>query len=100
MDSNLRFRARLVTVSSLHPLCLSLWKLAEATERVRDRKFESISLQQGVGRTSDHDKAQVEVAVRYEGRVLQIPEQRHPRHFVKVTVQVHEYPDGTSSRRA
>jgi hypothetical protein len=95
MDSNLRFRARLVTVSSLRPLCLSLWKLAEATERVRDRKFESISLQQGVGRTSDHDKAQVEVAVRYEGRVLQIPEQRHRRHFVKVTVQVHEYPDGT-----
>jgi hypothetical protein len=33
--------------------------------------------------------------VRYEGRVLQIPEQRHRRHFVKVTVQVHEYPDGT-----
>jgi hypothetical protein len=33
--------------------------------------------------------------VRYDGRVLQIPEQRHRRHFVKVTVQVHEYPDGT-----
>jgi transposase len=33
--------------------------------------------------------------VRYAGRVLQIPEQRHRRHFVKVTVQVHEYPDGT-----
>ena len=33
--------------------------------------------------------------VRYEGRVLQVPEQRHRRHFVKVTVQVHEYPDGT-----
>jgi transposase len=33
--------------------------------------------------------------VRYEGRVLQIPEQRHRRHFVKVTVQVHEYPDST-----
>jgi hypothetical protein len=33
--------------------------------------------------------------VRYEGRVLQIPEQRHRRHFVKVTVQVHDYPDGT-----
>jgi transposase InsO family protein len=32
--------------------------------------------------------------VRYEGRVLQIPEQRHRRHFVKVTVRVHEYPDG------
>jgi hypothetical protein len=26
--------------------------------------------------------------------VLQIPEQRHRRHFVKVTVRVHEYPDG------
>jgi hypothetical protein len=33
--------------------------------------------------------------VRYVGRVLQIPEQRHCRHFVKVTVQVHGYPDGT-----
>jgi len=33
--------------------------------------------------------------VRFEGRVLQIPEQRHRRHFVKVTVQVREYPDGT-----
>ena len=33
--------------------------------------------------------------VRYEGRVLQIPEQRHRWHFVEVTVQVHEYPDGT-----
>jgi uncharacterized protein (DUF58 family) len=32
--------------------------------------------------------------VRYAGRVLQIPEQRHRRHFVKVTVRVHEYPDG------
>src|SRR5271165_1123147 len=32
--------------------------------------------------------------VRYDGRVLQIPEQRHRHHFVKVTVQVHEYPDG------
>ena len=32
--------------------------------------------------------------VRYEGRVLQIPEQRHRRHFVKVTVRVHAYPDG------
>jgi len=66
----------------------------------RDGFARDCPLQQGVGRTSDHDKAQVEVAVRYEGRVLQIPEQRHPRHFVKVTVQVHEYPDGTSSRRA
>ena len=33
--------------------------------------------------------------VRYEGRVMQIPQQRHRRHFVKVRVQVHEYPDRT-----
>ena len=33
--------------------------------------------------------------VRYNGRVLQIPEQRHRHHFVKVSVQVHDYPDGT-----
>jgi len=33
--------------------------------------------------------------VRYEGRVLQIPESRHRRHFVKATVRVHEYPDGS-----
>ena len=32
--------------------------------------------------------------VRYEGRVLQIPEQRHRHHFVKASVRVHEYPDG------
>ncbi len=32
--------------------------------------------------------------VRYESRVLQIPEQRHRRHFVKVTVRVHADPDG------
>jgi hypothetical protein len=32
--------------------------------------------------------------VRYDTRVLQIPEQRHRHHFVKVTVRVHEYPDG------
>ena len=32
--------------------------------------------------------------VRYAGCVLQIPEQRHRRHFVKVTVRVHAYPDG------
>src|SRR3954452_3184801 len=32
--------------------------------------------------------------VRYEGRVLQIPEQRHRRHFVKASVRVHAYPDG------
>jgi len=25
---------------------------------------------------------------------LQIPEQRHRRHFVKATVAVHHYPDG------
>ena len=33
--------------------------------------------------------------VRYEGRVLQIPESRHRRHFVKAKVRVHEYPDGS-----
>ena len=33
--------------------------------------------------------------VRFEGLVLQIPEQRHRRHFVKVTVQVRQYGDGT-----
>jgi hypothetical protein len=32
--------------------------------------------------------------VRYGGRVLQIPEQCHRRHFVKVAVRVHQYPDG------
>ncbi len=34
-------------------------------------------------------------SVRYGGRVLQIPEQRHRRHFVKATVKVHQYPDGS-----
>jgi transposase len=33
--------------------------------------------------------------VRYDGRILQIPEQRHRRHFVKATVMVHHYPDST-----
>jgi transposase len=33
--------------------------------------------------------------VRYEGRVLQIPEQAHRRHYVKAAVRVHEYPDGS-----
>lgn len=32
--------------------------------------------------------------VRYDGRSLQIPEQRHRRHFVKTSVGVHEYSDG------
>jgi hypothetical protein len=32
--------------------------------------------------------------VRYEGRCLQIPEQKHRRHYVKASVRVHEYPDG------
>lgn len=32
--------------------------------------------------------------VRFEGLVLQIPEQRHRRHFVKTSVRVHRYPDG------
>ena len=33
--------------------------------------------------------------VRYRGLTLQIPEQRHRRHFVKATVMVHDYPDGS-----
>ena len=33
--------------------------------------------------------------VRYHGLLLQIPEQSHRRHFVKASVRVHEYPDGT-----
>jgi transposase len=32
--------------------------------------------------------------VRFEGLCLQIPEQRHRRHFVKTTVQVRQYPAG------
>lgn len=33
--------------------------------------------------------------VRYQGRSLQIPSDRHRFHYVKVTVRVHAYPDGT-----
>ena len=33
--------------------------------------------------------------VRYEGLVLQIPPSPLRRHFVRATVRVHEYPDGT-----
>ena len=33
--------------------------------------------------------------VRYKRRTLQIPADRHRRHYVKATVRVHEYPDGT-----
>jgi hypothetical protein len=33
--------------------------------------------------------------VRYHGRSLQIPPDRHRFHYVKVTVLVHTYPDGT-----
>ena len=33
--------------------------------------------------------------VRYKRRVLQLPADRHRRHYVKATVRVHEYPDGT-----
>jgi transposase len=33
--------------------------------------------------------------VRYQRRSLQIPPDRHRFHYVKVTVRVHEYPDGT-----
>jgi hypothetical protein len=35
--------------------------------------------------------------VRYEGCVLQIPESRHRRHFVKARVRVHHYWDGSLS---
>lgn len=34
-------------------------------------------------------------AVRYSGRVLQIPEARHRHHVVKAKVRVHEYADGS-----
>lgn len=33
--------------------------------------------------------------VRYEGRVLQIPAQRHRHHFVKARVRIHAYENGT-----
>ena len=33
--------------------------------------------------------------VRYQGTTLQIPQDPHRFHDVKVTVRVHEYPDGT-----
>ncbi len=33
--------------------------------------------------------------VRYQGRSLQIPSDRHRFHYVKVTVRVHAYPEGT-----
>jgi transposase len=33
--------------------------------------------------------------VRYGGRILQIPEQTHRRHYVKAQVRVHDYPDGS-----
>jgi transposase len=33
--------------------------------------------------------------VRYQGTVLQIPQDPHRFHYVKVTVRVHAYPDGT-----
>ena len=33
--------------------------------------------------------------VRYRGLSLQLPPDRHRRHYVKATVRVHEYPDGT-----
>ena len=32
--------------------------------------------------------------VRYNGRTLQIPADRHRHHYVKAAVRVHEYPDG------
>ena len=39
-------------------------------------------------------KVQNDNTVRYKGLVLQIPEQRHRHHFVKLAVRVHEYADG------
>jgi hypothetical protein len=33
--------------------------------------------------------------VRYQGTILQIPQDPHRFHYVKVTVRVREYPDGT-----
>ena len=33
--------------------------------------------------------------VRFEGLILQIPEQRHRRHFVRANVQVRQYADAT-----
>ncbi len=33
--------------------------------------------------------------VRYKRRLLQLPADRHRRHYVKATVRVHEYPDST-----
>lgn len=33
--------------------------------------------------------------VRYHGRILQIPADRHRRHYVKCKVRVHEHPDGS-----
>ena len=33
--------------------------------------------------------------VRYQGTTLQIPQDPHRFHYVKVTVRVHEYPEGT-----
>ncbi len=33
--------------------------------------------------------------VRYQGLSLQIPQDPHRFHYVRVTVRVHEYPDGT-----
>ena len=35
--------------------------------------------------------------VRYNGRVLQIPADRHRHHYVKARVRVHEYADGSLS---
>lgn len=43
----------------------------------------------------DDRKVQNDNTVRYNGLILQIPEQRHRHHLVKLTVRVHEYADGT-----
>ncbi len=40
-------------------------------------------------RVAGHDNC-----VRYQGLALQIPEQRHRRHYVRANVRVHHYPDG------
>jgi hypothetical protein len=55
-----------------------------------------------VGRSLDdilcvHDSRRVgnDNTVRWNGRALQIPLQPHRRHYVRATLAVHDYPDGT-----
>jgi hypothetical protein len=33
--------------------------------------------------------------VSWRGKTLQIPEQTHRHHYVRATIRVHEYPDGS-----